>query len=295
VADAIVRVFIDHGDRTNRAKARLKYLLESMGIEAFVAEVEKRLDLALARIPDDLVKVRPAPNRLAHIGVHRQKQKGLNWIGVATPTGHMSADQMDALAASAAAFGDGDIRLTVWQNLILSGVADEHVDAAKAALAAHGLKTDVSPIRAGLVACTGNIGCKFAHADTKGAAEQIAAHVESKLKMDQPVNIHITGCPHSCAQHYVGDIGLVACKVDVGEDSEPVEGFSVVVGGGAGPDARLARDYQASVPADRCPALIERLFGAYLKHREGACETFLAFANRHEIEDLCALAGEVAR
>jgi ferredoxin-nitrite reductase len=207
----------------------------------------------------------------------------------------MSADQMDALAASAAAFGDGDIRLTVWQNLILSGVADEHVDAAKAALAAHGLKTDVSPIRAGLVACTGNIGCKFAHADTKGAAEQIAAHVESKLEMDQPVNIHITGCPHSCAQHYVGDIGLVACKVDVGEDSEPVEGFGVVVGGGAGADACLARDYQLSVPASECPALIERLFGAYLKHREGACETFLAFANRHEIEDLRALAGEVAR
>jgi ferredoxin-nitrite reductase len=149
VADAIVRVFIDHGDRTDRNKARLKYLLDTWGFEKFVAEIETRLGRPLARIPEDCVKDRPKPDRLAHIGVQPQKQPGGNWIGVVLKSGRLGAAQMEGLAAIASDFGDGDIRLTVWQNLLLSGIRDEKIAPAKAAIAALGLAIEASPLRAG--------------------------------------------------------------------------------------------------------------------------------------------------
>lgn len=293
VADAVVRTFIDHGNRTDRTKARLKYLLDGWGFEKFLKEVETRLGAPLARIADDLVKPRPDPDRYGHIGVHRQKQAGLNWIGVVLPTGLMSAAQMQGMANIAAKFGDGDLRLTVWQNLLISGVPGAKVDDVIAALALLDLKTEATPIRAGLVACTGNTGCKFAHADTKGAAELIASHVERRLpQLDQPINVHLTGCPHSCAQHYIGDIGLVACKVDRGGEGEPVEGFHLVVGGNSGASARMGRELWRDIVKEDIPHAVERLLASYLAHRTGASESFFEFANRYDVGALKALVEE---
>ncbi|MEO8683740.1 MAG: NirA family protein [Devosia sp.] len=292
VADAIVRVFVDHGDRTNRDKARLKYLLDAWGFEKFLAAVEEKLGAPLTRVEDDLVKDRAAPDRLAHIGVHPQKQAGLNWVGVVLPSGKLTSAQMRGLAEIAAAVGDGDIRLTVWQNLLISGVADDAVAYAVAAVEALGLATHATPIRAGLVSCTGNTGCKFAASNTKGTAELIATQVESRLTMDQPVNIHLTGCHHSCAQHYIGDIGLIACKITAGEDEEPVEGFHIFVGGGSGADAKIGREIFRDVRNEACPDAVEKLLGAYLRHRERDDESFFAFANRHDADTLKLLAEE---
>ena len=294
VADAIVRIFIDHGDRTDRNKARLKYLLDTWGIDKFLSEIETRLGRPLLRIPDDCIKVRPRPDRLAHIGVHRPKQAGMNWIGVVLKSGRLSAAQMEGLSRIARELGDGDIRLTVWQNLILSGVRDDNVDAAVAAIDALGLSTKATPLRAGLVSCTGNTGCKFAASNTKGTAEAIAEHVESRLDLDSPVNIHLTGCHHSCAQHYIGDIGLLAVKIDRGDDGEPTEGFSIYVGGGSGPDARIGRELWSNVESRRCPQAVEKLLATYLAHRAGPGETFLEFTGRHEIAGLKTLCGETA-
>src|SRR6201993_726523 len=123
VADAVVRVFIDHGDRTNRAKARLKYVLDAWGFEKFVAALEERLGRKLARAPSDAIAPRPAFDRFAHIGAHRQKQDGYLWIGIVLPVGKLTADQMRGIAEVARECGDGDIRLTVWQNLLISGVS----------------------------------------------------------------------------------------------------------------------------------------------------------------------------
>jgi ferredoxin-nitrite reductase len=292
VAEAIVHVFIDHGDRTDRSKARLKYVLDAMGFEAFLGLVEDKLGEKLTRIADDCVKDRPQPDRMAHIGAHWQKQPCLNWVGVVVPTGYLTAAQMRGLAEITAVFGDGDIRLTVWQNLLISGVPDRKVEDVEAAVAALGLATKATPVRAGLVACTGNTGCKFAAADTKGTAELIAAHVETRLDMDQPINIHLTGCHHSCAQHYIGDIGLVACKVPQGDDAEPVEGFHVVVGGGTGDKAKIGREIFRDIPSDRCPEAVESLLAAYLGHRVAPDESFQAFANRLDIDTLKTLAEE---
>ena len=151
--------------------------------------------------------------------MHAQKQQGFNWIGVVLPVGADHRAQMRGLARIAHELGDGDIRLTVWQNLLISGVPDDKVAAAEAAIDALGLTTKASPIRAGLIACTGNVGCRFSASDTKRHAEDIARWCEARVALDGPVNIHLTGCHHSCAQHYIGDIGLLACKVEEGEDA----------------------------------------------------------------------------
>jgi ferredoxin-nitrite reductase len=289
VADAVVRAFIDHGNRTDRTKARLKYLLDAWGFEKFLAAMEESLGTKLTRIDAEHVKPRPAYDRLAHVGVHPQKQPGLNWIGVALPVGKRTVAQMRLLAEAARVCGDGDLRLTVWQNLLISGVPDARVDDVISNIEAAGLSCTANSIRAGLVACTGNTGCKFANADTKQHALDIAAHVETRLVMDQPVNIHLTGCPHSCAQHYVGDIGLVAAKVPAGDD-EQVEGYHIHAGGGFGNDATIARLIYSDVKAEDAPQHVEALLKAYLAHRADAAESFVTFAKRHDTEALKRMA-----
>ncbi len=288
VAAAIVKAFIEHGDRTDRKKARLKYVLERLGLEGFWTDVETRLGYQLARLASTACDKRPAVARSAHIGWHEQKQAGLRYAGVALPVGKMTAVQMRGLAGIAWRCGDGDIRLTVWQNLLLSGIAADRQSEAEAAIRALGLATSVSAIRAGLVACTGNTGCKLAASDTKRHAMAIAKHVEARVALDFPVNIHLTGCPNSCAQHFIGDIGLVGTKIADGDDAE-VEGYHMFVGGTYAHDARLGRELLRNVRADDAPQVVENLLRRYLARREGT-EPFAQFARRHSTEDLRAMA-----
>ena len=285
VALAIVRVFIDEGDRTDRKRARLKYVLERMGAARFLAEVEKRLPAPLPRLALADCEPRPPLARGAHVGFHAQKQAGKLYCGVALPVGRMTSEQMRGLAAVAERFGSGTLRLTPWQNLLISDIDDAYRQAVAKSLAQIGLACDVSRVRAGIVACTGNTGCKFSASDTKGHALEIAEHVDGRLALDVPVNIHLTGCPHSCAQHYIGDIGLLGAKVAVGDDRE-VEGYHVFVGGGFGERRELAREILRDVPAGELPATIERLLRAYVERRSGADEPFQAFVKRHSVEAL---------
>jgi len=282
VADAIVRVFIDTGDRTNRLKARLKYVLDSMGVDTFMATVEERLGHKLERVPAAAIVQRPAFDRIAHIGVHKQRQEGLNWIGVVLPVGKLMGDQMRGLARIARDLGDGEIRLTVWQNLLISGVKDEDVVLATAAIEQLGLATKASQIRAGLIACTGNKGCKFAASDTKADAAAIGDWCEMHVDIDTPLNIHLTGCHHSCAQHYISDIGLIAAKVPGASEDEMVEGYHVFAGGGFGVDADIGQEVYRDVRAEDAPKTVEKLLKAYLAHRAAPDETFLVFARRHD-------------
>jgi len=291
IADAIVRVFIREGDRTDRSKARLKYLLDAWGVEEFIAAVEDVVQRKLTRCDASLLAPRPKQDRQAHIGVHPQRQPGLNYIGVVLPLGRMTAEQMRGLAAAARDLGDGDLRLTVWQNLLLSGIASAKVGEAKARIKSVGLDWSASSVRAGLVACTGNTGCKLATSNTKGVAARIAEHVEARLEIEHPINIHLTGCPNSCAQHYIGDIGLVGCRIPINEEGDTVEGFHVVVGGGYGAEAALGRELWRDVKSEDCPAAVEKLLRAYLAHRASKAETFQAFIRRHDIEALQRLVG----
>ena len=290
VAGAVVRAFATHGDRTNRQKARLKYVLDRMGREAFVAEVEKEYGAKLRRAAGAEVAPRVLADKHGHIGVHPQKQACFNYLGVVLPVGRLTTAQMQGIAEIAERFGSGTIRLTVWQNLLISEVADRDVGVCVAALAALGLGVEASAIRRGLIACTGNAGCKFAASNTKGHALKLADYLEMRLAIDTPVNIHLTGCHHSCAQHYVGDIGLIAVKVDRGEES--IEGYNIFIGGGAASTAEqaMAREYATSIAFDELPPLLEKLLAAYLAHRAAPAESFFEFCRRHEIAALRALA-----
>lgn len=288
VADAIVRVFIEHGDRCDRNKARLKYLIDRWGVERFIAAVEERLGRPLARANAHAMEPRHPGQRLAHLGAHAQKQDGLKWIGVATPVGRLTADEMRGLAGIARNCGDGDVRLTIWQNVIISGVPDEQIATAQAGLSALGLSSEPSSLRAGLVACTGNAGCKFAACDTKAHALMIADHVEARLALDAPVNVHVTGCRHSCAQHFIGDIGLLGAKVSVNDDGDTVEGYDIVIGGGFASNAKIGRELWKGIKADDCAVRIEGLLRTYMMGRRDG-ESFHEFANRHTAEELRGL------
>jgi ferredoxin-nitrite reductase len=290
VADAVVRLYVEHGDRTDRTKARLKYVLDAIGIEKFVDLLEEKLGRKFDRATPGALAPRPAFDRTAHIGIHAQKQEGLHWIGVVVPVGRMSVAQMHGLAAVARQLGDGDLRLTVWQNLLISGVPTEKLAEAQERIEALGLAIHTSAIRSGLVACTGNTGCKFAASDTKRHAEEIARWCETRVPLDTPVNIHLTGCHHSCAQHFVSEIGLLACKVQANEDDDPREGYHILVGGGFGPNAALGRELYRDVVAEEAPGAVARILKAYLSHRASPEESFFTFSRRHEIDALKAMA-----
>jgi ferredoxin-nitrite reductase len=294
VADAVVRVFIDHGNRSDRTKARLKYVLDAMGVDRLLGLVEERLGRKLERAVPGAVAVRPLFDRTAHIGIHAQKQEGLHWVGVVVPVGYLTVAQIRGLADVAREMGDGDIRLTVWQNLLISGVPSTKLKAVQDRVEALGLAIEANSIRSGLVACTGNTGCKFAASDTKRHAEHIARWCETRVSLDAPVNIHLTGCHHSCAQHFVSEIGLLACKVQANADSDALEGYHVLIGGGFGPQAALGREIYRDVKAEDAPQTIERILKAYLKNRAGREESFIAFARRHEIDALKAMAEQEA-
>lgn len=287
VAAAVVRVFIRHGDRTNRNKARLKYVLDNWGFEKFVAEVEKDLGRELTKAPLNAVEDRPSDNRQGHVGVHPQKQPGLNYVGVVLPVGRMTSDQMRGLASISEKYGDGDIRLTVWQNLLIANVPDESVEAVKSEIEAIGLDWRATSIRAGLIACTGSAGCKYAGAPTKANSMTIADYVEERLEMDVPVNIHLTGCHHSCAQHYIGDVGLIAASVEDPDDpDEMVEGYHLFVGGGYGERRGIGRELFNGLPFRDVPARVAVLLQAYLDNRESPDEAFVDFTRRMEIDAL---------
>lgn len=278
LAAAIVQAFIEHGDRTDRKKARLKYVLDRLGFDPFLDEVERHYGQKLPRVPLEQCEPRPPIDKHAHIGVHLQKQPGLSYIGVVLPVGRMKAEQMRGIADISDCHGSGTIRLTVWQNLLISDIPAERVEQAKQDLEQAGIGISATTIRGGLVACTGNAGCKYASSDTKKHALQIADYLEARLQLDHPINIHLTGCPHSCAQHYIGDIGLLATKVAVGEDM--VEGYHLFVGGGYGSQQQIAQEVHRNVPASEAPAVIERMLRAYLSHRRDDNETFAAFVRR---------------
>lgn len=284
VAAAVVRVFIDNGDRTDRKKARLKYVLDRWGHAKYVEETEKLLSFPLIRFPLADCEPRPRVAKHGHLGFHRQRQAGLCYVGVLLTVGRLNSEQMIGLADIAERHGSGTIRLTVWQNLLISDIPEERISAVKQELEALGLHWEASNIRGGLVACTGNAGCKFAASNTKRHALEITNHLDGRMQLEQPINIHLTGCPNSCAQHYLGDIGLLGAGVEAGEDL--VEGYHIFVGGGYGEDPNIGREMFRSITASNVPGVIERMLNGFVAHRADANETFIEFVKRHPSEQL---------
>ena len=283
---AIVRVYIANGNRSDRKKARLKHLLETWTLERYLAEVEKLLGYKLLQKPADSSVTEKHDTLHSHVGIYPQKQAGLNYVGVAVPVGQISPKQLIRIAEIAELYGSGEIRLTVWQNFVIPNVPNAYVETVKKALKRIGFDWRQSNLRSGLVACTGNSYCKFASANTKRHAVELADHLEKKLQLDQPINIHLTGCPNSCAQHYMGDIGLLGATVKIG--GENVEGYHVFVGGGFGANQAVGRQVFQGVSFEQLKPTLEAMLKAYLKHREPG-ESFQRFTTRYDLNHLQVL------
>jgi ferredoxin-nitrite reductase len=293
VAAAMVRVFIANGDRGNRNKARLKYVLDAKGFDWFLNETEKLLGYPLRRFPLENCRFAPPSDRLAHLGVHPQAKQDLCWVGAHVPSGRMTVAQMREVAAIARRFstsanGRTNIRLTVWQNFLIADVPAKVAGECAEALRAVGFPTEIDPIAAGLIACTGSEGCKFGQAPTKGTARAVEAHLRAaresgRLPLDGPINIHLTGCAHSCAQHFIGDLGLIATTVEV--DGAVRGAFHILVGGGSQDQSRIAVPVRQGVVCEDVPAMLESLLHIFLNARAGD-ETFSDFTRRHTDAEL---------
>jgi ferredoxin-nitrite reductase len=283
---AMVRVFIRHGDRSNRKKSRLKHLLESWTLEQYVAGTEKLLGSPLARVPLDPAAIRYAGEEIphSHIGAYPQKQPGFYYLGIALPAGQITHKQMARLADLAENYASGEIRLTVWQNIVIPNIPAAYLETFKKAVVKMGLDWQQSNIASGVVACTGSRFCKYAATDTKGHALELTRHLERKLTLDQPVNIHFTGCPHSCAQHYMGDIGLLGAKTT---DGRPA--YHVFVGGGFGNRANCGRQIYQAMAFEELKPTIERMLRIYQERRGSPAESFQAFVNRQDTGSLQVL------
>ncbi|MBE2214870.1 MAG: NirA family protein [Opitutaceae bacterium] len=281
VAAAMIRVFAEHGDRTNRKKARLKYLLEGWGDAKFIDETAKRLAFPLGRLPIDGCEPRRPVEKHAWLGVRRQSQSGKNSLGIGIPVGRMSSKQMHGLAHLAETYGTGELRLTVWQNVIVPHIADAFVETVRRAAIRLGFFTEASSAAGGIIACTGNKGCNYAASDTKGHATALFKHLHQKFpELQSPVNIHFTGCAHSCAQHYCGDIGFIGAKLADGS-----EGYHMVVGGGMDHEQGIAPEVLKGVRASEVNATVDKLLAAYLASRTTG-ETFVQWSRRHTVGQL---------
>jgi len=289
---AATRVYIAHGNRGDRKKARLKHLLEKWTLEQYLAEMEKLLGYALLRAPAGGSEISNPQSQIpphSHVGVFAQKQQGLNYMGVTVPVGNITPKQLLRIAEIADLYGSGEVRLTVWQNLIIPNIPDAYVETVKKATVKAGFDWRQSHIRSGLIACTGNSYCKFAASNTKAHALELAKHLEKRVELDQPINIHLTGCPNSCAQHYMGDIGLLGTKVKV--SGETLEGYHVFVGGGFGDNQAVGRQVFSGVSVEQLKPSLEKMLQAYLKRRAPA-ESFQAFTKRHDLNALQTIFSE---
>jgi len=233
VVRAIAEIFRDSDVlRQNREKARLKFLFLQHGwtAERFRTAIEERLGSPLQPgVPDDP----PDDVYRDHVGIHAQKQPGLSYAGVAVLRGRLTADQMHAAADLAERYGTGALRTTHMQNLLIPNVRRERVHALARDLETAGFALDASPFRRGTVACTGSEFCKLALTETKGFARGLVETLEQRLPgFDQHLKIHITGCPNSCGQHWIADLGIEGKKAKVG--GALVDAYYFCVGGAVG-------------------------------------------------------------
>jgi len=275
--------------RHDREKARLKFLFLQHGwtVERFQQELQRRLGFSL-----DPAVAEDAPEDVYrdHVGIHPQKQDGYVYAGLPVLRGRLTVDQMRTTADLADRYGTGELRTTTMQNLLILNVRAQHAAALTREVEAAGLRLEASSFWRGTVACTGTEFCKLALTETKGFARWLVEEMETRLPgFDQHLRIHVTGCPNSCGQHWIADLGIEGKKTKV--EGRMVDAYYFCVGGAVGLHARPARPIGYRAPATEVPDAIDRLLRVYLAERSNG-DTFRAFAARHTDEELRAfLAG----
>jgi sulfite reductase (ferredoxin) len=277
--------------RESRTTARLKFLFLKHGwtAESFLAELEKRMGFKFDPAPAEVV---PGDQYRDHTGVHPQKEKGLNYVGLTVLRGRLTGDQLYALADLADKYGAGDLRCTIQQNIILMGVPSEKVHDLIAEISKLELHVEGSSFWRGTVACTGTEFCKLAITETKGFARWIVDEMEERMpEFTEQLRINVTGCPNNCGQSWISDIGLEGKKIK--QDGKLVDAYYFLLGGAVGDHAGIARPVGYRVPATEVPVAIERLLTTYMKQRTSD-ESLRGYLGRYSNEELRGqLAGEI--
>ncbi len=275
--------------RVSRVKARVKFMMDDYGPEALRELIEARLGRRLEDLPEE-----PRPGEVTtHMGVHRQKQPGLYFVGFPVLSGTVTGEQLLSIAELLEAFG-GDFRITRQQNFILTGVPEGELSRVLDAMAALGFRPAAYPLRANSIACTGDPYCNYAVVNAKEALRKLMQHLESVFGSETLRNlnlgINLDGCPHACAKHWVGDIGLQGTTLRYRDKGGgKVEAFEIYLRGGLGRDAAIGRPILHRVPADQVHLCVERLIRAYLGGRRGD-ERIPQFFSRHSDAELIAIA-----
>ncbi|MBN3906275.1 MAG: precorrin-3B synthase [Nostoc sp. NMS1] len=300
VLAALTEVYLAHSNTTNNRRLRLLELLNTLGCENYLQKVQQRLPFPLfysylTPQPPSLIGKgeefspllvgeglgeRSNP-KYQHIGIHPQRQQGLFYIGVVLPLGRLESRQMKGLADLAAKYGSGTLRLTPWQNLLITDIPQQWVGDVQSEIAFLGLDTSATNIKSALVACSGNRGCASSATDTKSHALALAEYLETRVTLDCPVNIHFTGCEKSCAQHSKSDITLLGVSIE--DDSGTLEGYHVYVGDSK---EKFGREIYQYVTFAELPALIERMLDVYKIQRLNLNESFREFSDRTSIAQL---------
>jgi ferredoxin-nitrite reductase len=265
---AVLGLYERQGDRTNRNRSRLMYLIDALGLEAFRDQVLETYQGLVhgssdVSLHDGQHLVTRPPRHL--LGVHGQKQDGLHWVGLHVPMGRLEAETMAELARLARTYGNGELRLTENQNVLITAVPSDQLSALLDEPLLQRLRLDPGPLQAEAVSCTGNRYCSFALIPTKSTAQQMLEELERRLEFSRPVRTHWTGCPNACGQPHMGELGLMGAKAR--EDGQMVEAAKIFLGGSMGEEPRLAAlQDKAGVPlsrlADELESLMVEHFGA---------------------------------
>jgi ferredoxin-nitrite reductase len=257
----ILEVYRDNGLRSNRQKSRLMWLIDEWGIEEFRTRVANHLGYPLATAAEkDAIDW----EKRDHLGVFPQKQEGLSYIGLCIPVGRLFADDMLDLARIAEVYGSGELRLTVEQNVIIPNIAAENIATLLTEPLLAKFTPNPTPLQRALVSCTGAQFCNFALIETKNKAVDLIRQLDAELNIPRGVRIHWTGCPNSCGQPQVADIGLMGTKAR--KDGKTVEGVDLYMGGKVGKDAHLGSCVQKGIPCEDLKSLLTSIlieqFGA---------------------------------
>lgn len=281
VLEGVTKIYRDHGYRKNRKHARYKYLVADWGAEKYRQVLEDEY------LGYKLRDAEPLPGTIPgyqdKLGIYLQKD-GKYCVGVPVVAGRITADQLDAVANVAQEFADGEIRLTVMQSFYIPNVPQEKTEDVKTRLAAIGLPLELSAVTKGVVACTGIEFCNLAVVETKERAKTMVNLIDEGVKWNASefFRINVNGCPNSCGQHWIADVGLQGCTKKI--DGQLVEHFDVFLGGGLGSNATYNKRIKR-LPADEIPGAIQKLVNQYEAGKQNG-ESFKDFCNRHTEEEL---------
>jgi ferredoxin-nitrite reductase len=284
VLAALTEVYREYTDQKinqiNRRSPRLRDLIHDWGLGRYLQLTEEKLGYSLTPAPlSSIPREQTGSRNHEYLGVHPQKQLGLFYMGVVIPLGRLTAHQLQGLSILAKKYGGGALRLTPWQNLLITDIAKPNIAEVTQAIFGLGLHISAKHPYAAIAACSGYKGCKAAFTDTQGDAQKVATHLEKCIlekciQLDQPINIHFSGCDKSCAQHHPSDIAVVGIA---GEDKNNPEIYSVYVGDR---DTNFGRKLYAEYPAKNLPILIEQLLTDYQNQRLYPQQTFKEFINQ---------------